>query len=208
MRYLELAEEGLLAGEFAAPQSEGNWPGPCRQEERVTFAAVADTVRVAEKAVSFHELYQRYATDVYRFAHWLTGNAEDARDITSETFVRVWTADAEPRAETVKAYLFTIARNLHRKQWRRTSRMEHLPEDMVDPAASPDAAAADREELDRTMTAIRALPELDRTVLLLRANDGMSYEEIAAITGISAAAARVKVFRARSRLAAQLQTES
>lgn len=82
------------------------------------------------------------------------------------------------------------------------------PEDIVDPGASPDAAAADREELDRTMTAIRALPGLDRTVLLLRADDGMSYEEIASITGISAAAAKVKVFRARSRLAARLQTES
>ena len=208
MRNLELAEASLITGEFSPRQTEDESVRQDRQEERVTFAAVADNVPVAEKAVSFHELYERYAGDVYRFAHWLSGNAEDARDITSETFVRVWTADAEPRAETVKAYLFTIARNLHRKQWRRASRMEPIAEDMIDPAARPDVAAADREELDRTMAAIQALPEVDRTVLLLRVNDGMSYEEIAAITGISAAAAKVKVFRARGRLAAQLQTES
>jgi RNA polymerase sigma-70 factor (ECF subfamily) len=177
------------------------------QEQPVTFQPGADNVAVAERALTFHELYERYATDVYRFAHWLTGNPEDARDITSETFVRAWTADAEPRGETVKAYLFTIARNLHRKAWRRTSRLEPIVDDFVDPAARPDVAAADREELDRAMAAIRDLPELDRTVLLLRVHDNMSYQEIAAITGISIAAAKVKVFRARSRLAARLQSE-
>jgi len=74
----------------------------------------------------FHELYSRYSDDVYRFAYWLAGNPHDARDITSETFVRAWTAPEEPRTESVKAYLFTIARNLHRKQWRRQSRFEPL----------------------------------------------------------------------------------
>jgi RNA polymerase sigma-70 factor, ECF subfamily len=60
------------------------------------------------RQTTFHELYSRYAADVYRFAHWLTGNPDDAKDITSETFVRAWTAPEEPRMETVKAYLFTI----------------------------------------------------------------------------------------------------
>jgi Sigma-70 region 2 len=66
------------------------------------------------RQTTFHELYSRYAEDVYRFALWLTGNPDDAKDITSETFVRAWTAPEEPRMETVKAYLFTIARNLVR----------------------------------------------------------------------------------------------
>ena len=177
------------------------------QERPVTLEPFADNVGVAERALTFHELYERYAPDVYRFAHWLTGNPDDAKDLTSETFVKALTAEAEPRAETVKAYLFTIARNLHRKQWRRTLRLEPMADDYVDPAARPDVAAADREELDRAMTAIRDLPELDRTVLLLRVQDNMSYEEIAAVTGISATTAKVKVFRARSRLAARLQSE-
>ena len=62
--------------------------------------------------MTFHELYSRYSEDVYRFAHWLSGNPEVARDITSETFIRALTALEEPRMETVKAYLFAIARNL------------------------------------------------------------------------------------------------
>jgi RNA polymerase sigma factor (sigma-70 family) len=156
------------------------------------------------RPTTFHELYNRYAEDVYRFSHWLTGNPHDARDITSETFIRAWTAPEEPRMETVKAYLFTIARNLHRKQWRRQSRLDSLDEMIPDQAAQPDQAAANQDEFRRTMDAVHALPELDRTALLLRAERELSYEDIAAATGLTATAARVRVFRARAKLAALL----
>jgi RNA polymerase sigma factor (sigma-70 family) len=157
--------------------------------------------------MTFHELYSRYAEDVYRFACWLSGNPEVARDITSETFVRVWTAPEEPRMETVKAYLFAIARNLHRKQWRRDSRKEALDETMADHTPTPDQAMVQGEEYQRTIEAMKSLPEIDRTVLLLRAEEDMSYQDIASATGISVVAAKVKVFRARAKLAALLQTK-
>jgi RNA polymerase sigma-70 factor (ECF subfamily) len=149
-------------------------------------------------------LYSRYAADVYRFAHWLTGDPHDAQDITSETFVRAWTAPEEPRLETVKAYLFTIARNLHRKQWRHQSRLETLDETMPGQAAQPDQVAVNQDELGRTMEAVQALPEIDRAVLLLRAEQALSYEDIATVTGLSVAAAKVRVFRARAKLVAML----
>jgi RNA polymerase sigma-70 factor, ECF subfamily len=156
------------------------------------------------RPITFHELYERYANDVYRFAHWLTGNPHDARDITSETFVRAWTAPGRPRMETVKAYLFTIARNLHRNQWRRQSRLEALDEAMADKAAQPDEVAASQDEFQRAWQAVHALPEIDQTVLLMRAEQELSYEDIAAATGLSATAVRVRVFRARAKLAAIL----
>lgn len=194
------------------------FPEPCREpaadgdrfalESSVTFPLLPDTVGMNARSTTFHELYIKYADDVYRFAHWLTGNPDDARDITSETFVRAFTGAAEPRLESVKAYLFTIARNLHRKQWRRASRQEPLDETMPDPATAPDEAAANRDEFRRTMTALQTLPEIDRTVLLLRASDGLSYDDISAVTGLSVVAAKVKVFRARARLAALLKTET
>jgi len=158
--------------------------------------------------MTFHDLYSRYANDVYRFAHWLTGNPHDARDITSETFVRAWTAPNEPQTKTVKAYLFTIARNLHRKQWRRQARLTEIEETLPDPQRTPAEAAVNREEFQRTLAAMQTLPEIDRTVLLMRAEEGVPYEEIAAVTGLSVAAAKVKVFRARARLAALLKTET
>ena len=174
----------------------------------VTFSPLRDTISMNDRLTTFHELYAKYADDVYRFAHWLSGNPDDARDITSETFVRAWTAPNEPRMDTVKAYLFTIARNLHRKQWRRASRHEPLEEGMPDPATSPDEVAANRDEFQRTLAAVHSLPEIDRTVLLLRAEEELSYEDISAVTGLSVAAAKVKVFRARAKLAALLKPET
>ena len=155
--------------------------------------------------MTFHELYSRYAEDVYRFAHWLSGNPEVAQDITSETFVRAWTAPDEPRMETVKAYLFAIARNLYRKQWRRDSRKETLDEGMADKGPTPHEAMVQNEEYQRTIEAMKALPEIDRTVLLLRAEEDLSYQDIAQATGLSVVAAKVKVFRARAKLAALLK---
>jgi RNA polymerase sigma-70 factor (ECF subfamily) len=106
--------------------------------------------------------------------------------------------------ETVKAYLFTIARNLHRKQWRRQSRLEVLDESLPGQTVQPDEAAVNKDECRRTLEAVHTLPEIDRTVLLLRAEQELSYEDIAAVTGLSVAAAKVRVFRARAKLAALL----
>jgi RNA polymerase sigma-70 factor, ECF subfamily len=163
---------------------------------------------VDDRPITFHELYERHASDVYRFAHWLTGNPHDARDITSETFVRAWTSPNGPRMATVKAYLLTIARNLHRRQWRRQSRLEALDEATPDRAAQPDEAAVNRDEFQRALAAVQTLPEIDRTVLLMRAEQELSYEDIAAATGLSAAAVRIRVFRARAKLAELLHPET
>jgi|GEM_PF-356853 len=174
----------------------------------VTFSLPRDSIGIGQSRITFHELYSRYAGDVYRFAHWLSGNPHDAQDITAETFVRAWTAPEEPRLESVKAYLFAIARNLHRKQWRRASRHLTLDEAIPDPGTRPDEAAVNRDEFERTLAAVRALPEMDRTVLLLRAEEDLSYKDIAAVTDLSVTAAKVKVFRARAKLCALLQPDT
>jgi len=180
----------------------------CAPSGPVTFSLLRDSIGIGQSPITFHELYSRYAGDVYRFAHWLSGNPHDAQDITAETFVRAWTAPEEPRLESVKAYLFAIARNLHRKQWRRASRQEALDEAMPDPATHPDEAAVNRDEFQRTLAAVHALPEMDRTVLLMRAEEDLSYKDIAAVTGLSVTAAKVKVFRARTKLSVLLQPET
>jgi RNA polymerase sigma-70 factor (ECF subfamily) len=56
------------------------------------------------------------------------------------------------------------------------------------------------------MAALQTLPEIDRAAVLLRAEEGMSYDEVAAALGISPVAARVKVHRARLKLAKALRT--
>ncbi len=149
----------------------------------------------------FEDLYQRYARDVYRFALYLSGNKALAEDIASETFVRVWTVRDTIRTESVKAYLFTIARNLHADGRRREARHVAIPEVLLDPSPGPEVEASDRQALEAVLLALQQIPEVDRAALLMRAQDSLPYEEIARSLGLSVSAAKVKVHRARLRLA-------
>lgn len=152
--------------------------------------------------MTFHELYERYAADVYRFAYWLAGSSADAEDITSETMIRAWVgSNRQIRTETVKAYLFTIARNLYLKQQKEAQRTIPLESFQADLGAGPERIAAGRQELDKILAAIQDLPEVDRSALLLRTLYDLPYAEIARILAISLSTAKVKVHRARLKLA-------
>ena len=159
-----------------------------------------DTIIMNEKTMTFQKLYNNYAKQVYRFAYWLTGDDAEAKDITSETFVRVWTAENNPRTESVKAYLFTIARNLFLQDRRKKNRLSAINEEMIDNTILPDKEAELESDLKQVQKALQQLPELDRTVLIMRAEDEMPYRDIAQITGLSISAIKVKVFRARAKI--------
>src|SRR5580700_9556774 len=150
----------------------------------------------------FTTLYKKYAPDVFRFALYLSGDRGQAEDITSETFVRVWTASpGKVELATVKGYLFTIARNLFLHGVRGNPRHIGLNRDLPDPQASPYDRAERKQELHAVLAGLQELPEIDRAALLMRALDGMAYEEIARSLGISLSSAKVKIHRARLALA-------
>lgn len=86
---------------------------------------------------TLHEIYEWHSRDVYRYAFWLSGSADDADDITSKTFARAWVGRDEIRAETVKAYLFAIARNLYLKGLRHSKRTVNLNAHHADPQPAP-----------------------------------------------------------------------
>ncbi len=154
-----------------------------------------------ERVSDFTALYRAHASDVYRFALYLCGDRADAEDITSETFVRAWTAPEPIRASTVRAYLFTIARNLFLHGRRRASHHVPLADDLPDREPDPHLQVQRRDELRAVLGGMQELPEIDRAALAMRAFGEMSYEEIAQALAISAVAARVKVHRARLALA-------
>ena len=156
---------------------------------------------------SFHEIYLRYSQDVYRFAFWLCGDSDDAKDITSETFIRLWTAK-EVRIETVKGYLLTIARNLFLQAQRNRKLEVELDENLADATPRADAVMESRSELHAVLAALQSLPEVDRTALILRANENLPHREIAEILSLSVSAVKVKVHRARLKLASQLAEET
>ena len=149
---------------------------------------------------NFHDLYQKYAQDIYCFSYWLCGDSQEAEDITSETFVRALTASNEIRSETVKGYLLTIARNLIYQQHRKTRRFTELKPKFPAEGDQPERAVETKLGLQEIMNFLKTLPELDRSALLMQTQEGLPYEEIARLLDISVAAARVKVFRARIKL--------
>lgn len=151
------------------------------------------------QSVDFHEVYERHAAAVLRFASGLTGNRAMAQDLTSETFVRLWTAGGAIRVETVRAYLFTIVRNLYRSDLRRSWRAAPLDEEMPDPIDRVAAPVERKSTVAAAMRALRQLPVEDREALLMRAGD-VSYEDIARALGISIGAAKVRVHRSRAKL--------
>jgi RNA polymerase sigma-70 factor (ECF subfamily) len=150
--------------------------------------------------LDFHTLYQSYAPQVHRFALFLCGDATLADDITSEAFVRAWTSRGKIREATVKAYLFTIARNLYRDHLRRNNRLTELEESLPDTAVGLASRTEQKAELETVMAALRKLSEVDRAALLMRAQEGMTYEEIAQALDLPVTTVKVKVHRARLKL--------
>jgi len=150
---------------------------------------------------SFQELYESYARDVYRFALYLSGDPALAEDVTSETFIRVWSSPEPVRLATVKAYLLAIARNLCLMERRRSWRRQALDETLADNGRNVARETETKDELSRVLGALEQLPEADRAALLMRADEGLAYEEIAAALGLPVATVKVKVHRARLKLA-------
>jgi RNA polymerase sigma-70 factor (ECF subfamily) len=148
----------------------------------------------------FHEIYERYARDVHRFALYLSGDPALADDITAESFVRLWTAPGEIHTPTVKSYLLAIARNLYLTGQRRLRRETELDVSLPAATPSPENLAIVRDEARHVLQALSRLPEIDRAALLLHAREQMPYQEIASILGLSVPAVKVKVHRARVRL--------
>lgn len=148
----------------------------------------------------FTALYERYAPLVRRFALYLGGDPALADDITSETFVRAWTAGGAIRQDTVKAYLFTIARHLYRDSLRRSQRHAALDDQLEDERLTAHKRAEDRSELGFVLSAMQKLPEADRAALLMRAHEEMSYDDISRALGVPVATLKVRIHRARLKL--------
>jgi len=152
--------------------------------------------------LTFQELYTTYSGEVYRFALWLTGDSFTAGDITSETFIRAWVHRSTIRTETLKAYLFTIARNIYLEQGRKLARQVTLEDVHINPAPGPDRVVEVQMELAKVRQVLQTLPEIDRTAFVLRVQHELPYAEIARVLEISLAAAKVKVHRVRKKILA------
>jgi RNA polymerase sigma-70 factor (ECF subfamily) len=165
-------------------------------------------------------LYEKYKSDVYRFARHLAFQAGEAEDLFQETWMRVvrHRDDITPERD-MKAWLFTITANLHRDALRRT-RLRKLvffaPRPDAEPEMNPVEAApapgpgpdllAEQSEAGRALDrALAGLPEKQRRVFILKEIEGFKHEEIGGILGIPVNTIKTLLFRAMKRLREELR---
>lgn len=150
-------------------------------------------------ATDWAELYRKTYGDLVRFLHRKVWDADRARDLAQEVFVRA--LDHDP--ERPRAWLFTVAANLARDEARGAGRRKrHLELIKNEPRpAAPDPAQEleERERMAAVRAALAKLGDRDREVLLLW-DAGSSYDDIAAHTGLARTAVGTTLARARKRL--------
>ena len=159
---------------------------------------------MAVNSATLSTLYRQYSADVLRFARILSESADEADDIMAETFVRAFTSPAPIRTETVKAYLFVIARNVYREGLRRGRRqvsLDDAPEPLLNQSSDPAEQTEHIAQLDAVARRLASLPPVDRAALVMHVFDGLEYREIARVLDLSLATVKIRIHRARLALA-------
>jgi RNA polymerase sigma-70 factor (ECF subfamily) len=157
---------------------------------------------------------RRHRDAVWRLARGHVGDADEALDITQETFVAAFAALARyDDARPFRVWIARIALNKCRDWARRRAvrrfftfakPIEHAF-DLADPGASPEGALHSQREVSRIHALIAELPATLRDVLLLRTIEAMSQADAAQVLGITEKAVETRLYRARAKLAELLR---
>jgi RNA polymerase sigma-70 factor (ECF subfamily) len=166
---------------------------------------------------AFKALVERHMKLAGAAAHGVTGDYAAAEDVVQESFLKVYTnLGSLKEPEKFKYWLRNVVRTTA-LDWRRRNKkgvqsldaLESLDGESLNveaPDASPPERVTDKEELrKRVREEIERLPESHREVVALKYLGGKSYEEIAALTGLSQATIESRLFRARQKLKSRFE---
>lgn len=164
---------------------------------------------------SFDQLVLRHQRRVYGIAYRMTSNHDDADDLAQETFLAVYRAlERFDERQSFIAYISRITINLsinhlrRRKRWSKIQsrkQQEANQEMMSERQAGPQRELERKELMDKLARAMETLPPPQKAVLILKAYQEMSYQQIARTLNISMGTVMSRLHRARNRLRAQLK---
>lgn len=164
---------------------------------------------------AFAEIVKRHQRTVYGVLYRLAPDWSDTSDLAQEVFVRMWRSIGQlQNPARFRSWLYRIVMNLFYDELRRRSRelpttsldepqyeedsSEHSGRDMPDKAAGPEELCINNELQDVIRDAMQKLPDQFREAIVLRELAGMSYEEIAASTGVGIGTVKSRIARARA----------
>lgn len=144
----------------------------------------------------YNKCVDMYSDNVFRFALSSVRDHDSAGDIVQDTFMRLWQHVDKVDFEKSKSYLFRITNNLIIDLYRKNKFMDSNPVDSNRYSYTQEYSDL-KEQLDK---ALDSLPEVQKTVVMLRDYEDYSYEEIGQITGLSESQVKVYIYRARKNL--------
>ena len=157
----------------------------------------------------FHRQLLPHADALHHFALRLSHNPSDAEDLVQETLLKAFDAlDRVPDGSNYKGWLFTILRNTFLSRMRRSGRVEYTdtPPERAEVDGTPEPGEVHKDRFDDIVyQALLALPEVQRSAVLLCDVEKMPYEDIAKVMDCPVGTIRSRIFHARRTLRAALK---
>lgn len=141
----------------------------------------------------YNKSVDQFADNLYRFIVKNVKDKDMAKDVVQDTFEKLWIKHEEVDASKVKSWLFSTGYHTMIDKLRREKRNVQMDEDF-DTAGSDRSYKGLKEVL---AAALEKLPEIQRSVIMLRDYEGYDYKEIGEITGLNESQVKVYIFRAR-----------
>lgn len=209
---------GTVVDEATAGTGRGeDAGGSSRPGERMVGEAIAAFQRGTDRESAFRRLYEIYFQAIQRFFRRKGYSAEDALDLTQETFLRVYRSlDGYEHRERFAGWLYRVATTTHLKDRRRAATAKRAAVEVSrDAMQAPDPSLTtaerqldtllDDERREALRQAIRKLPDQQRDCLVLRLYQQLAYREIAVVKKLAPQTVKAHLFRARKALEASLE---
>ncbi len=146
--------------------------------------------------VEYNSCADIYSDGVFRFILKNIRDRDTAQDIVQESFVRMWERVKDISFEKARAYLFTTAYHTMIDHIRKNQRLSSMEDSYLETHDESPGTYNDLKEVINE--AVAKLPEIQRSVVMLRDYEGYSYEEIGEILNLSESQVKVYIFRART----------
>lgn len=181
---------------------------------RTTALGITQSIETLQFTVdheaTFADAYRSYYPKVLSFIYRRVGSYELAEDLTSETFEKAYVKGRDlVGAATYTTWLYTVARNVvidhYRRQKRAVAGMQRIEESLrtTEPVSDPEEMAIHNDMAEEVASHMRSLSLRDRTLIQMKFQDGLSYEEIAQALQTSVPNVRVSMCRALKKLRMQ-----